>query len=627
MACQLLKNKRQSANIHGLDHASHARQTNTPSIKFMLYRSISVLVISLSTAVAQTTPPPVAPAPIEPPSITPAAPLAPPVAPPPAAVDSTLVVPAPIEPPVQAPVSPLVPPPAVPPVAGVPVPIDPNAVPGATLVAPPVPGVNGAATPAPTPNAARVHEFQGDDVALVLRTLARQAGLNVVVSPQIVGVISMRLTQKTPKEAMEIICQANGLFMDELNGVTYIKTQAEKAKEPTEPVEYTFSYATAEKAMELLQSQIKSGVPAKFDQRTNTVFLQEIKSNKDKLLLFLKAIDKPIKQVMIEARLVEINANPKQAYGINWAGVVGSSGRPQTIKYGGSPLDGTDPGENPDGSFSLNDFARDGELGPNFFNSLGSQFAVLTVPQMSATLRLLNEDGDAEFLANPRIVTANNQKATIAITRKQPVPNLNFNEQTAQAVFGGFEDKEFGNKLEVTPSVNKDDFVTLLVKPEISNKVGDETFAFGGAVVRSPIIDTRKFDSTVLIRSGDTLAIGGLLQDESSKGRTKVPVLGDVPLLGYFFQERINSRTKRNLLVFVTPNVLKPGYGTGLESQVSGLTHSGEEFADPNGWKNNARGHYRLIPTSTKQLPGDYPMPGTPSAPKQMYRASAGSRE
>ena len=128
---------------------------------------------------------------------------------------------------------------------------------------------------------------------------------------------------------------------------------------------------------------------------------------------------------------------------------------------------------------------------------------------MSITLRALNEDSDAEFLANPRIVTADNQEAKIEITRNQPVPQLNFNEQTATAVFGGFEDKIFGNTLVVRPSVNKDDFITLSVKQTISNKVGDSNFIFAGAQVSSPIIDTRTLSSNVLIRSGDTLAIGG----------------------------------------------------------------------------------------------------------------------
>jgi general secretion pathway protein D len=259
----------------------------------------------------------------------------------------------------------------------------------------------------------------------------------------------------------------------------------------------------------------------------------------------------------------------------------------------------------------------------NFLKALGGQFAILSAPQMSLTLRLLNEDADAEFLANPRVVTSNNQKATIKITRKQPVPQLNFNEQTAQAVFSGFQDKEFGNTLVVTPSINKDSFVTMQVSPEISNKVADATFTFGGATVASPIIDTRTLESNVLIKSGDTLAIGGLLQDEVTKTTAKVPVAGDIPFIGYLFQEHLNSRTKRNLLVFVTPTIIKQGYGTGLEDQVSGLHHSGGEFADPNGWRNNAKGSVRIIPTSLRPVAADYPKPGTPLSPDRAGKNKA----
>lgn len=288
------------------------------------------------------------------------------------------------------------------------------------------------------------------------------------------------------------------------------------------------------------------------------------------------------------------------------------------------------------GNIPLSDLVLGNSNNHNIFGSLGQlalgQFAILSVPQMSATLRFLNEDSDAEFLANPRIVTADNQQAKIEISRAQPVPQLNFNEQTATAVFGGFQDKKFGNTLIVRPSVNKENFVTLTVKPEISNKVGDASFIFAGAQVLSPIIDTRTLESNVLIRSGDTLAIGGLLQDEVTKGRNKVPLLGDVPLLGYFFQERLNARTKRNLLVFVTPTIIDSKYGTGLEDQVSGLHHVGEEYADINGWRNNAKGAVRLVPTAHRQMVADYPKPGTPPPPvmgenEVQFKSSAKDRD
>lgn len=244
------------------------------------------------------------------------------------------------------------------------------------------------------------------------------------------------------------------------------------------------------------------------------------------------------------------------------------------------------------------------------------QFAILSVPQLSVTLNLINQDSDAEFLANPRIVTADNQEATIRIITSQPVPQLNFNEQTATAVFGGFEEREFGNTLVVLPQVNQDNFVTLRVRPEISNKVRDEPFTFAGATVRSPVVDTRSLESQVMIQSGDTLAIGGLLQDQTTHGRTKVPILGDIPIIGYLFTERINSRQKRNLLIFITPTVIDERYGTGLENQVTGLSHSGEEFADPSGWRNNARGSVRLVPTSERSLASEYPVPGIPEQPE-----------
>jgi general secretion pathway protein D len=306
---------------------------------------------------------------------------------------------------------------------------------------------------------------------------------------------------------------------------------------------------------------------------------------------------------MIEARLVEVTANPKQNFGINWTGTFSD----KTVGY--APNTGGDflmPNANNHGPNNL--------LG-NFGNLIAGQYAILSVPNFSATLDLLNQDADAEFLANPRVVTADNQQAKIEIIRSQPVPQLNFNEQTATAVFGGFQDKKYGNTLVVRPSVNKDSFITLAVKPEISNKVADATFVFAGATVTSPVIDTRSLDSNVLIKSGDTLAIGGLLQDEVRKTRTKVPGLGDVPVLGYIFSSPANERVKRNLLVFVTPTIIDQHYGTGLEDQVSGLHHSGEEYADPNGWRNNAKGAVRLVPTANRHVAADYPKPGTPPAP------------
>jgi type IV pilus secretin PilQ/predicted competence protein len=482
-----------------------------------------------------------------------------------------------------------------------------------------------------------VREFQGDDVGQVLRLLARQAKVNMVVSEAVIGTVTMRLEDVTALQAINIIVKAKSLFMDQIENVYYIKTAQERTAEPTESDNYQFSYARAKDIAPLFASQLASKDPPQVDERTNTIFFRETRSNIASARKLLVQIDKPTKQVMIEARLVEVTANPKQSYGINWAGVVGSSTNAQTVSYGGSTSSTSQVGSTSTTSTATSSgpFTLGNQNNGNFWGSAGhllaGQFAILTAPQMSATVRFLNEDSDAEFLANPRVVTADNQQAKIEITRNQPVPQLNFNEQTATAVFGGFQDKLFGNKLLVRPSVNKDNFITLSVKPEISNKVGDQAFVFAGATVTSPIIDTRSLDSNVLIKSGDTLAIGGLLQDEQTKARNKVPVLGDLPVLGYLFAEKLNARTKRNLLVFVTPTIISTNYGTGLEDQVSGLTHTGEEYADPNGWRNNAKGAIRLVPTPERQNAADYPKPGIPPAPEEAtgveFKSSAKDRD
>jgi type IV pilus secretin PilQ/predicted competence protein len=463
-----------------------------------------------------------------------------------------------------------------------------------------------------------VREFQGDDVGAVLRLLARQAKINMVVSEAVVGTVTMRLEDVTALQAVSIIVKAKGLFLDKIENVYYIKTAAERTAEPTESDNFQFSYARAKDVAVLIAPQLSSKDAPQVDERTNTLFFRETRGNIDNIRKMLVHIDRPTKQVMIEARLVEVTANPRQGYGINWSGVLGSATGGQTLRYSG-----TNGVADPTGQLVPNNFTPGSANNPNVSGAFGSlaagQFAILTIPQMSLTLQALNEDADAEFLANPRVVTADNMQAKIEIIRSQPIPQMNFNEQTATAVFGGFQDKKFGNTLVVKPSVNKDNFITLAVRPEISNKVADAEFPIPGgganAVVKSPIIDTRALESNVLIKSGDTLAIGGLLQDELLKTRTKVPVMGDIPVLGYLFQSRTNIRTKRNLLVFVTPTIIDQHYGTGLEDQISGVHHTGEEYADPNGWRNNAKGAVRLVPTSNRQLAADYPKPGTPPAP------------
>src|SRR6202165_5285488 len=210
-------------------------------------------------------------------------------------------------------------------------------------------------------------EFQGDDVGQVLRLLARQAKINMVVSEAVTGTVTMRLEDVTALQAVSIIVKAKGLFMDKIDSVYYIKTATERTAEPTESDSYQFSYSRAKDVAPLVASQLASKDPPQIDERTNTIFFRETRSNIDNIRKMLVQIDKPTKQVMIEARLVEVSADPVQAYGINWAGTVGSASSPKTVTYGnpiasGSPVPGANP---PTSGFAL------GSPGDrNFFGNL-----------------------------------------------------------------------------------------------------------------------------------------------------------------------------------------------------------------------------------------------------------------
>src|SRR6266852_7742112 len=181
-----------------------------------------------------------------------------------------------------------------------------------------------------------VREFQGDDGGQVLRLLARQAKVNMVVSDAVTGTVTMRLEDVTALQAISIIVKAKGLFMDKIENVYYNKTATERTAEPTETDNYQFSYARAKAIAPLIASQLASKDPPQIDERTNTIFFRETRSNIDNIRRILVQIDKPTKQVRIEARLVEVSADPVQAYGSNWAGTVGSAGAPKTFQFAGS---------------------------------------------------------------------------------------------------------------------------------------------------------------------------------------------------------------------------------------------------------------------------------------------------
>ncbi|MDX2227063.1 MAG: hypothetical protein SFY92_08265 [Verrucomicrobiae bacterium] len=478
-----------------------------------------------------------------------------------------------------------------------------------------------ASAPAPSSQGI-VIEYVDQDLNAVLRALARRAGINLVIGPGVSGTVTIRLTNVSFEDAIKIIVAAQNLSYtrDEVLNVSYVRTAAAQVQEPTQPDSYTFNYARADaNLIGLIQRTIlKSGQAPQIDTRTNRIFYNEVVSNLENAKKKIAELDSPTKQVMIETRVIDVDMTASQQYGFDWSSITTG-----TINAGvvAAPVTGGASLVNPTTAF-------------NFFNTLqgnnpAQSFAILTPSQFNFSWTFINSDAENKLLASPRVVVLDNQRATIDINDRQDITFGAAATGGGGGTSGGVATPPpnfsaiRGNRLEITPQINNRNFITMNVTPTITDftpasSVGGGT-AVGGIVVIdtsspsfitvvNPTVRTSTLNTTVFIKSGNTLAVGGLVRDNDSKTKTKVPVLGDIPGLGYLFQNRVNRAAKRNILVFVTPTVIWDP--TDAEPDVMGLTkpNTGFEtqydkldledmnlYAEPKAWKNNAKGAFKLV--------------------------------
>ncbi|MEI6633098.1 MAG: secretin and TonB N-terminal domain-containing protein [Chlamydiota bacterium] len=182
--------------------------------------------------------------------------------------------------------------------------------------------------------------------------------------------------------------------------------------------------------------------------------------------------------------------------------------------------------------------------------------AVLTPDNFQLTLNFLQEQTDANLISHPKIVTADNKDSVMKVADQWPIPNFQFNNDTGQWEISNFQYKDIGIILKVRPHVNEDEYINLKVVPEVSNILSFTTFG-GATSAQLPIISTRTAETDVLIRNGQTLAIGGLMREDESDTVNKVPLLGEIPLVGpYLFAYSSKKLRNSNILIFVTANVV-----------------------------------------------------------------------
>jgi type II secretory pathway component GspD/PulD (secretin) len=183
-----------------------------------------------------------------------------------------------------------------------------------------------------------------------------------------------------------------------------------------------------------------------------------------------------------------------------------------------------------------------------------SSYGTLSFNEFQAVLELLKSRTDTNILSNPKVVTLDNRPAQIQVGTQYPIPSFGANTETGQLQTTGIDYQNIGINFEVTPHVNNAGFVTLELKPEVSEFAGNR-------VIQStevPLIGTERVVTNVMVKDGDTLVIAGLLTDKLTDVKKKVPFLGDVPLLGLVFRKSEKAIVKTDLIIFMTPHIITP---------------------------------------------------------------------
>jgi len=441
-----------------------------------------------------------------------------------------------------------------------------------------------AATNAPAGPAASIPLIQFQDVPLTtaIENLARQAGINYLLDPKIgygqpdqngqikaEPTLSIRWENVTAEQALRALLDNYGLQLieDKNNHIARISTKDPSAPPPlvTRVVQLKYaSVANMTVAVQSVFSDKRSKVLP--DSRTSQLVVVATDPEQSAVDTLVAQLDTPTRQVLIEAKLVEISSNPSTSKGIDWSGTLAA----QNVTFGNN-LNGTPrttaPGFNNllPGNSSTNAFTGlPQELGnlvsrPSVVANTASGFGAigfLNADGVSAVMSFLNSSAEAQVVSTPRVVTLDNEAAQISVTRAFPV--INVTAGTANTAGGSSVTySNVGTVLTVTPRISANDYIWLKVIPDVSSFFGTANQTIGGLAYTADIFDFRHIETQVLIPNANTLVMGGMVKDSPNAGYTKVPFLGDIPVLGYAFRSENKSLDKDNLLIFITPTIVK----------------------------------------------------------------------
>lgn len=410
--------------------------------------------------------------------------------------------------------------------------------------------------------------FQSVDVRQVLQIIGDVANSNMVISDSVTGEIAMRLQNVPWDQALEIILRSKGLGMRKVGNVIQVAPAAELASRDKEELEsqkqkvdlsplrseiIQINYAKASDLKALITSDKSTLLSDRgrisVDERTNTLIVLESRDKLAEIRDLIGKLDIPVRQVLIESRIVVARDDYSRSlgakFGITAAGGFGSGGLVGTS--GSSAATDTvitTPGTIPAQADRFNvNLPTAGRAGGIALALLSSNYIV------DAELSAMQVEGKGEVVSTPRVITANGKQAEIEQGREIPYQTSSGTSGTTTSF------KKASLRLAVTPQITPDNRV--LMDLEVTNDTQGTNVSTGAG--SAPAIDTRRVTTQVLVKTGETVVLGGVYQQDSGKDVTKVPFFGDIPVLGHLFRNDTNNTNKRELLIFVTPKILQEG--------------------------------------------------------------------
>jgi len=422
--------------------------------------------------------------------------------------------------------------------------------------------------------------FQNIEVRSLLQVIADFTNFNVVTSDTVTGNLTLRLKDVPWDQALDIILQAKGLGLRKSGNVIWIaprdelaiKEQAELAAaqkktelEPLRTQNFQLNYAKASEVMVQISANqalannaggggtnsgrmLSPRGSINFDIRTNQVFVTDIPSKLEEIAAVIAKIDIPVRQVLIEARIVEANDSFGRSLGVKLGGSVqnlagGQYPNNHNVVVGGTT--GPGRGSPTGGVLDSSPFVNLPALGQGGFDPATfavSLFNAGATRYLNLEISALEADGKGKVVSSPRIVTADQKNAFISQGTKIPFQKSTSSGATA------VEFVEATLKLDVTPQITPEGNVILVVK------INKDSLGTLTALGRE--INVKEVRTEVLVENGGTVVIGGIFEQSDSSSETKVPFLGDLPYLGYLFKTKSVDTSRTELLVFLTPRVV-----------------------------------------------------------------------